>query len=148
MNGRSKPQVEEPLPAPLVTEDLVSEAKVASFLSRLLPRTRQGDPVSALLPWVCDRLPSEHSRKAYARDLAAFVRHMEARGVNPLQVTGDDLRVYKAALLSSGQTSATVSRILSVLRGTYQQFGKKGLVEWERVRDIQAVESPRVEKNT
>jgi site-specific recombinase XerD len=73
---------------------------------------------------------------------------MEARGVSPLQVTGDDLRVYKAALLSAGQSSATVSRILSVLRGTYQQFGKKGLVEWERVRDIQAVESPRVEKNT
>jgi site-specific recombinase XerD len=34
------------------------------------------------------------------------------------------------------------------LRGTYEQFGKKGLIPWERVRDIQAVESPRVEKNT
>src|SRR5262249_21687952 len=41
-----------------------------------------------------------------------------------------------------------VARTLSVLRGTYEQFGKKGLIPWERVRDIQAVESPRVEKNT
>src|SRR5262245_19026898 len=99
MTGLPKTDLEH-LPAPLVSEDLSSEAKVASFLARLLPRTRgaQDDPVAALLPWVCDRLPSEHSRKAYARDLAAFVRHMEARGIEPLEVTGDDLRVYKAAL--------------------------------------------------
>ena len=29
-----------------------------------------------------------------------------------------------------------------------EQFGKNRLVEWDRVRDIQAVTSPRVEKNT
>src|SRR5438445_7058523 len=68
--------------------------------------------------------------------------------MNPLYVTGDDLSVYKAALLATGQTTATVARTLSVLRGTYQQFGKRGLIPWERVRDIQSVESPRVEKNT
>src|SRR5262245_64900314 len=106
MTGLPKPDPKH-LPTPLVSEDLSSEAKVATFLARLLTRTRAGDPVSALLPWVCDRLPSEHSRKAYGRDLAAFVRHMEARGTEPLEVTGDDLRVYKAALLSAGQTPAT-----------------------------------------
>ena len=58
---------------------------------------------------------------------------MRARGVDPLEVTGDDLRVYKAALLAAGQAPATVARVLSVLRGTYQQFGKKGLVDWDRV---------------
>jgi len=135
---------------PLVAEDLSTEAKVAAFLARLLPATRAGgpNPAAALLPWVCDRLPSAHSRQAYARDLAAFVTQMRVRGVDPLDVAGDDLRVYKAALLAAGQAPATVARVLSVLRGTYQQFGKKGLVDWDRVRDAQAVESPRVEKNT
>lgn len=130
--------------------DLTTDEKVAAFLSRLLPTTRgsTATPTAAILPWVCDRLPSAHSRAAYARDLAAFVRHMRDQGIDPLSVTGDDLRLYKAALLSSGKSRTTVARVLSVLRGTYEQFGKKGLIEWERIRDIQAVESPRVEKNT
>lgn len=130
--------------------DLTTDDKVAAFLSRLLSVTKdekQG-PVAALLPWVCDRLSSPHSRRAYAADLAAFVSQMRDRGIDPLQVTGDDLRLSKAALLTAGQTTATVARTLSVLRGTYQQFGKRGLIPWEQVRDIQSVESPRVEKNT
>lgn len=134
----------------VVAADLTTDEKVAAFLSRLLPVTKGGKhgPGSALLPWVCDRLPSPHSRRAYASDLATFVFHMRERGIDPLAVTGDDLRLYKAALLAAGQTTATVARALSVLRGTYQQFGKRGLIPWERVRDIQSVESPRVEKNT
>lgn len=124
------------------------EAAIARFLGQIfgVVKSRPGDPASALLPWVCDRLRSEHSRRGYARDLTQFVRHMAALGIEPLSVTGDDLRVYKAALLQAGRSPASVARTLSVLRGTYQQFGKRGLVDWERVRDIQSVESPRVEK--
>lgn len=129
-------------------DDLTTDEKVSAFLARLLPRTRDSDPAAALIPWVCDRLPSLHSRRAYARDLAAFLGHMHRAGRNPLHVTGDDLRIYKGGLLAAGHTTATVSRVLSVLRGTYQQFGKRGLLPWEVVRDIQSVESPRVEKNT
>lgn len=133
-----------------VPGDLTTDEKVAEFLARLLPVTKDVErgPVAALLPWVCDRLPSPHSRLAYASDLVTFVTQMRERGIDPLQVTGDDLRLYKAALLAAGQTRATVARALSVLRGTYQQFGKRGLIPWERVRDIQSIESPRVEKNT
>lgn len=93
-------------------------------------------------------MPSPHSRSAYARDLVAFVTHMRKQGIEPLKVNGDHLRMYKAAMLTAGKTPTTVARVLSVLRGIYQQFGKRGLIEWDRVRDIQAVESPRVEKNT
>jgi integrase len=63
-------------------------------------------------------------------------------------VTGDDVRLYKEALRKSGQSKATISRKLSVIRGIYQQWGKKGLVDWHTVQDIQAAESPRVEKNS
>lgn len=134
---------------PATSIDLSTEGRVARFLASLFRASASaGSPAAAILPWVCDRLPSEHSRRAYARDLRAFVLAMEAQGIAPLDVTGDAVRVYKAALLQSGHSEATVSRVLSVIRGTYQQFGKKGLVDWERVRDIQAVESPRVDKNT
>jgi site-specific recombinase XerD len=73
---------------------------------------------------------------------------MERQNISPLEATGDDIRIYKAALMAAGEATSTIARKLSVIRGTYQQFGKKGLVDWERVRDIQAVESPRVDKNT
>lgn len=146
------PAVKASASVPLVAAnlDLTTDEKVVEFLSRLLPATRgaPSTPAAALLPWVCDRLPSAHSRKAYTRDLAAFLGHMRNQGIDPLQVTGDDLRMYKAALLAAGKSRTTVARALSVLRGTYEQFGKKRLIAWERVRDIQAVESPRVEKNT
>lgn len=145
------PAVKVAAPAPLVPRDLdlTTEEKVAVFLSELLAAAEGGGTAAeAILPWVCDRLPSEHSRRAYARDLAALIRHMQRQGIDPLRMTGDDLRLYKAALLAAGKSRTTVARVLSVLRGTYEQFGKRGLIEWQRVRDIQAVESPRVEKNT
>ena len=73
---------------------------------------------------------------------------MQEQGIGPLQVNGDHVRMYKAALLGAGQSATTIARVLSVLRGAYQQFGSHGLLPWERVRDIQAIESPRIEKNT
>lgn len=125
-----------------------TEVEVARFLGQVfgVTRGRPGDPAAALLPWVCDRLRSEHSRRGYARDLGEFARHVSAHGIDPLAVTGDDVRVYKAALLAAGQQPASVARVLSVLRGAYRQFAKKGLVDWVRAQDIQAVESPRVDK--
>jgi site-specific recombinase XerD len=128
----------------------MADDDVAHFLRRLLAAShgRGADPAAALVPWVCDRLPSVNSRRAYFRCLAAFVRHLRAVGVEPLAVTGDDVRLYKAALQQAGRSSASIAHALSVLRGTYEQFGKRGLVQWNRVRDIQAVTSPRVEKNS
>ncbi len=39
---------------------------LAQLLTRVFASTRErpGDPAAALLPWVCDRLLSEHSRRA------------------------------------------------------------------------------------
>ena len=136
--------------APLSSNRLSTESAVREFLTQALSRTegKQGDPAAALLPWFCDRLPSMHSRQAYGHDLSAFLRTMQEQGIDPLQVTGDHVRMYKAALLAAGQSATTIARVLSVLRGAYQQFGTHGLLPWERVQDIQAVEAPRVEKNT
>ena len=106
---------------PLVPGDLSSAQGVHDYLGQLLPATRgegKGTLVGALVPWVCDRLPSENSRKAYARDLRDFVAHMQLHGIDPTAVTGDDVRMYKEALRQSGQASASIARKLSVIRGT------------------------------
>ena len=47
-----------------------------------------------------------------------FLRHMEAQGVTPLEVTADHVKLYKRALLEAGLKPTTVARRLSVLRGT------------------------------
>ena len=77
-------------PAPLVPEwtdflegDAPAAAKVEAFLARALEATGSEAPstAGALVPWICDALLSNHSVKAYGRDLMDFLRHMQAQGV-------------------------------------------------------------------
>ena len=143
--------------APLVPErsnfldgDTPAADRVEAFLANALEATGGDAPttVGALVPWICDVLLSNHSVKAYGRDLMDFLRQMQAQGVTPLDVTADHVKFYKRALLESGRTSATVARRLSVIRGTYKQLAAKGLVSWETAQDIGAVKAPGVQKNS
>jgi integrase/recombinase XerD len=134
--------------AALQTADFERSVQVSTHIELLLAECQANEAAAAIIPWFCDALPSPKSRKDYFSDMQTFFRAMQAQGVHPLHVTGDHVRLYKEALTESGMKSASISRALSVIRGTYQQFGKKGLAPWDRVGDIQAVESPRVEKNT
>ena len=130
--------------------DAPAAEKVEAFLARAFSATDGDTPsaTAALVPWICDVLLSNHSVKAYGRDLMDFVRHMQAQGVDPLQVTADHVKCYKRALLEAGLKSATVARRLSVLRGTYHQLAAKGLIVWETAQDIAAVKAPGVQKNS
>jgi site-specific recombinase XerD len=130
--------------------DAPAADKVQAFLAQALAATGTDAPATAgaLVPWICDALLSNHSVKAYGRDLTDFLRHMRAQGVSPLEVTADHVKLYKRALLEAGRTSATVARRLSVLRGTYHQLAAKGLVPWETAQDIAAVKAPGVQKNS
>ena len=130
--------------------DAPAADKVQAFLAQALAATGTDAPTAAgaLVPWICDALLSNHSVKAYGRDLMDFLRHMQAQGVGPLEVTADHVKLYKRALLEAGRTSATVARRLSVLRGTYHQLAAKGLVSWETAQDIAAVTAPAVQKNS
>jgi hypothetical protein len=131
--------------------DAPAAAKVEAFLSRALEAAGGDAPANAaeaLVPWICDALLSNHSVKAYGRDLSDFLRHMQAQGVTPLEVTADHVKLYKRALLEAGMASATVARRLSVLRGAYHQLAAKGLVSWETAQDIAAVKAAGVQKNS
>ena len=130
--------------------DAPAADKVQAFLAQALAATGTDAPTTAgaLVPWICDALLSNHSVKAYGRDLMDFLRHMRAQGVSPLEVTADHVKLYKRALLEAGRTSATVARRLSVLRGTYHQLAAKGLVSWETAQDVAAVKAPGVQKNS
>src|SRR5262249_3479206 len=75
-----------------------------------------------------------------------FLRHMQARGVGPLDVTPDHVKLYKRALLEAGMATATVARRLSVL-GAYGQLAAKGLVSSEAGQDIPPVKAAGVQQN-
>jgi site-specific recombinase XerD len=125
--------------------------KVEAFLAKALPAVTSNPATTAhaLVPWICDALLSNHSIKAYGRDFVDFVRHMQAQGVDPLEVTADHVKVYKRAMLEAGLQRTTVARRLSVLRGTYKQLAAKGLIAWETAQDIAAIPAPTgVEKNS
>jgi hypothetical protein len=139
------PANEAKLPArvPLVPEasdflegDSPAAEKVEAFLARALEATGSQAPTTAgaLVPWICDALLSNHSVKAYGRDLMDFLRHMQIQGVGPLEVTADHVKVYKRALLEAGRTSATVARRLSVLRGACRQLAAMGSSPGRRLR--------------
>ena len=151
------PDAAPPRPAPLLPErsdflegDAPAADKVQAFLARALEATGSDAPTTAgaLVPWICDALLSNHSVKAYGRDLMDFLRHMQAQGVTPLEVTADHVKLYKRALLEASRTSATVARRLSVIRGAYKELAAKGLVPWETAQDIGAVKAPGVQKNS
>jgi len=127
---------------------LRSSHQVSRVLTDLLAECHASEAAAALIPWFCDALPSPKSRKEYYDDLTAFLRQMEQLSVHPFSVTGDHVRLYKESLLQAGKRPASVARALSVIRGAYEQFGKKGLVAWNSVGDIQSVAAPRVTKNT
>ena len=154
INLPAMPPATPPRP-PLVPErsdffegDAPAADKVQAFLARALEAIGDGSATAgALVPWICDALLSNHSVKAYGRDFMDFVRHMQAQGVTPLEVTADHVKLYKRGLLEAGMASATVARRLSVLRGAYEQLAAKGLVSWETAQDIAAVKAPGVQKN-
>src|SRR5271166_5301435 len=60
--------------------DAPAAAKVEAFLAQAFAATGSASPAQALVPWICDALLSNHSVKAYDRDLMDFLRHMQGAG--------------------------------------------------------------------
>lgn len=125
------------------------EQKVAAYLESVFPAINNpADPISALVPWLCDALLSEESLQAYGSDLKQFAKQMEQLGVKALDVTPDHVKLYKASLIKAGVRPGTIARKLTVLRGTYRQLAQKSLVSWEVAQGIAAISAPPVKKNS
>jgi hypothetical protein len=88
--------------------DAPTADRFQAFLARALEATDgAADRAAALVPWIYDALLSNHSVKAYGRDPMNFLRHMQAQGVGPLDVTADHVKHYKWTLAEAGMTTAT-----------------------------------------
>lgn len=74
---------DRPVVPALRSGDFHNSGKVEVALGRLFLRAGASEAAAALLPWVCDALPSANSRRAYHDDLKMFVDHMAGIGVRP-----------------------------------------------------------------
>jgi integrase/recombinase XerD len=128
--------------------DFRTDRRTERVMTALLAACQASDAAEALIPWFCDKLRSPKSRKDYFDQQRSFFEHLAAQGIHPYHATGDHVRLYKEALEQDGKAAGTIAHALSVIRGTYEQFGRKGLVPWPVVGDIQAVTAPPVDKNT
>jgi len=136
-------------PDPLaVPQQLGSSRAINTYLGKLFADADATPISAALVPWLMGDLDSSQSRSDYVKVMRHFALAMGENGKHVLEVTGNDLKLYKAARVEVGDRPATIAQALSAIRGMYRQLGEAHLVPWNVVADIQAVKSPKVDKNT
>jgi len=122
---------------------------VGEHLTNTLSQQAEAQPLAAaLIPYISDKLNSASSLQSFLRELAYFERAMRSQGKGLLEVTAADIKIYKRSLTQAGYRPAAVASKLWAVRTTYRLWACEGLLSWESARAIEAVEAPRVEKNT
>lgn len=103
--------------------------------------TRAALQLNAFLDMLAaERGAARNTQDAYRRDLADYLAHLGARGLDPGSVTTAGVRAYLASLEPRGMSAATVARRISAIR----QFHKFLYVDRHRGDDpAAALEGPR-----
>jgi len=146
--GKSGSKALAVTPDPLTIPQLETKQQLNGYLGKLFADANATPIAAALVPWLADDLESDKSRRDYMQAIRQFAAAMGEQGLHVLDVSGNDVKLYKAARKKAGDRPSTIAQALSVLRGMYRELGAAHLVQWNTVADIEAVKSPKVEKNT
>lgn len=79
-----------------------------------------------------ERGASEHTVRAYVREVRSFVAHLEeslGRGAAVKSVDHQNIRAYMGLLYERGLTKASAARALAAIRSWFKWLAKEGLVE-------------------
>ena len=90
-----------------------------------------------------EKKASENTLTAYARDVEAFSRYMEASGSSIEQATKTDVLTYIMNLTKEGRSRATANRKLAGLRAAYAYLIKKGKVSFD---PTEGIKTPRAQR--
>src|SRR5918912_3771460 len=98
---------------------------------------------AAAVGMVLDGLPSEHSRRAYARALSDFF--MWHRGVGRPRLSKAVVQRYAAELREAGMASSSVNQRLSAIRKLAMEAADNGALDPQVANGIRAVKGSRRE---
>jgi integrase/recombinase XerC len=91
---------------------------------------------------VLDRVASDNTRQAYARDLDQFIRFLEAHRRNSLclgdltTLTVKDFRAFLAQRRKAGIAGRSLARTLSALRAFFRWLEREGIARNRAVLDV------------
>jgi integrase/recombinase XerD len=98
--------------------------------------------VEEYLTWLAaERGRSANTLSAYRRDLGAYCRWLQGRGVAVGDAGTDDVQSYVAALRAEGKAPASVARAVVAVRSMHRFLADEGLADHDPAADV---ESPRV----
>ena len=89
---------------------------------------------------------SRNTLEAYHTDLSQFGEFLAGRGVDPLQVTGQDLASFVSSLAAGGDNRrpaapATLQRKIACLRSFYRHLRRDGILEVDPTSELRAPRS-------
>src|SRR5688572_16392395 len=94
------------------------------------------------LTWLAaERGRSANTLSAYRRDLGAYCRWLQGRGIAVGGAGTDDIQSYVAALRAAGKAPASVARAVVAVRSMHRFLADEGLADHDPAADV---ESPRV----
>jgi site-specific recombinase XerD len=81
---------------------------------------------------------SDNTLAAYKRDLKQFQKFLETKNITEIQkVTKKSIRLFIVKLNSENNSTSTIARKLTVLRGLFMYGIKNGIIEQSPLKDIQ-----------
>lgn len=86
---------------------------------------------------------SEHTIKAYASDLDAFMGWISREGIDPYNISHRQLRLYLLELTRAAYSERTINRHLSAMRSLYKWLQREGLCVHDPAN---AMTSPKIPK--
>jgi len=112
-------------------------------MSTKAPVTHRPSPASDLAVdrflnyLVAEKGAAQNTLAAYSRDLAAFLQHLERRGIRePAAVQARDVITFLEGLQQRGLSSRTRSRMLVTLRGFFAFLVREEILPSDPTRDL------------
>jgi integrase/recombinase XerC len=107
----------------------------------LAPQTTLGKAVADFIRHLRERNASEHTIKAYSRDLSLFAAYAGSRGWK--QIDHIAVRGFLSQLYEKGLSKTSVARALAAVRSLYRWLAREGVVEQNPAK---LVATPRLSK--
>lgn len=86
---------------------------------------------------------SEHTLRAYLKDLDLFFEHIDASGVDESRMEASDVRGFVASEMRGGSARSTTARRLATVRSFFKYLHREGILKQNPARLVPTPRQPR-----